>query len=95
MTVLGVTSAIDARMRTTGIQVGANGSALNLGYSYKNGHLNTHTVGALTFSYDAVNRLTSSKESGGTGGEWSKYFGYDQFGNRSLRGRRLIDLGRD
>jgi len=69
MTVLGVTSAIDARMRTTGIQVGANGSALNLGYSYKNGNLNTHTVGALTqtFSYDAMNRLTSSKESGAPG----------------------------
>jgi RHS repeat-associated protein len=36
-----------------------------------------------TFAYDTVNRLISAVESGGSS-EWTQYYGYDRFGNRSL-----------
>jgi hypothetical protein len=90
---LAETTSIDARMRTTGeaIATSGNSAVLNLGYVYfANSNLQNHTVQlrgqnllTQTFGYDAVNRLMSASEAGGSS-EWSQNFAYDQFGNRSL-----------
>jgi RHS repeat-associated protein len=85
------------RLQTTEIKLGTSGSpgsAVSLGYGYgttdNNGNVRSHTYsgGGLSytqsFDYDALNRLTTSSESGSS---WSQTNGYDRYGNR------WIDLG--
>ena len=77
---------------------GTPSSALDLHYEYDSiGHNNgnisktsgsvgTSNVFQQFFTYDGVNRLSTASETynGNTQQSWAQYYGYDQFGNRSL-----------
>ncbi|HJP91658.1 MAG TPA: RHS repeat-associated core domain-containing protein [Pyrinomonadaceae bacterium] len=86
------------RLQPTEIKLGTSGaptSVIDLVYSYgttgNNGTLQnvSYSGGGLsyteTFSYDALNRLTTAQENSGS--NWSQTNGYDRYGNR------WIDLG--
>jgi RHS repeat-associated protein len=79
-------TAFNNRLQPTSIDLG---SLATLGYTYgttnNNGNVQTQTISAPSFgvtqsySYDALNRLTSVNESG----MWSQTYGYDPYGNRT------------
>ncbi|HEV8431327.1 MAG TPA: RHS repeat-associated core domain-containing protein [Pyrinomonadaceae bacterium] len=82
------------RLQATDIKLGTSGnptSVIALSYSYgttnNNGNVLSHSYsgGGLSytqsFGYDAVNRLTTSSESGSS---WSQTNAYDRYGNRQI-----------
>jgi RHS repeat-associated protein len=90
----------NTRLQTTAIKLGTSGnptSVLDLSYAYgttdNNGNVKSHvnTISSLaitdTFSYDSVNRISSTVETTTSGSGWTENNGYDRFGNR------WIDLG--
>jgi RHS repeat-associated protein len=85
----------NTRLQTTAIKLGTSGSptsVLNLGYDYgttdNNGNVKSHvnTIGSLaitdTFSYDSLNRISSTVETTTSGSGWTENNGYDRYGNR-------------
>jgi RHS repeat-associated protein len=85
-------TSFNTRLRPTQIGLGTSStdsSTMGLSYSYgttaNNGNLQSvsYSGGGLSytqsFGYDALNRLTTSSESGSS---WSQTNGYDQYGNR-------------
>ena len=88
------------RLQTSEIKLGTSGSptsVIDLTYNYgttgNNGNVQSasYVGGGLsytqTFSYDALNRLSTATETSGGNTSWSQTNGYDRYGNR------WIDLG--
>jgi RHS repeat-associated protein len=89
------TRTYNARLQTSGVQLGTNGSVLGLSYTYPSTS-NNGSVGGIaisgaglsgtinqTFGYDGFNRLNSFSETGGTA---NQNYGYDNLGNRWISG---------
>jgi len=87
----------NTRLQTSEIKLGTSGnstSVLDLTYSYvttsNNGNLQSYTYsgGGLgytqSFSYDALNRLSSATETNGGTTNWSQTNAYDRYGNRQI-----------
>lgn len=90
----GITETTDynPRLQPTSIAVG---SLMTLSYAYtpagstnNNGNVRSHTVSTggktyvQTFTYDALNRLSTAAETTGNATTWSQGYGYDRYGNR-------------
>ncbi len=85
----------NTRLQATAIKLGTSGnptSVLDLTYNYgttdNNGNVKSHvnTIGSLaitdTFSYDALNRISSTVETTTSGSGWTENNSYDRYGNR-------------
>ncbi len=78
------------------------GGLLTLGYGYNSGSNNGNVASATiarpslslsqSFTYDAVNRLWTATETGGSS-DWSQTYGYDAFGNRAVTAGYIPNSG--